>query len=409
MAFNNSHTLYLCYFGLREPLVQTQVLPYLREIKKLNGLKVSLLTFEPDFNEKWTAEQISVEQQKLASENINWHCLPYHKRPSVPATVYDVLNGTRYIIKLSHKEKIDIIHARAHVPMLMAMLANKFIKCLMIFDIRGLMAEEYADAGIWKKNSKPFRFIKRIELKGIEKASQIVVLTNRMRDYLVEKNLKKSGDIEVIPCCVDFSQIKQVSTRELKSSRFELIYAGSATGLYLLREMGSFFLELRKQKSNAFFRILTASSPQMVKEIFNELKIDKNDYSVNHVSPKEVSDYLSRAHIGISFRKPTFSQIAASPTKIPEYLACGLPVISNYGIGDIDLLLKEENVGICIKRFDQSELARSVTEILSLLNENRIAERCVRVAHKHFDLATIGSSGYQNVYHRLMKSKISAQ
>ena len=25
-------TLYICYFGLREPLVQTQVLPYLREL-----------------------------------------------------------------------------------------------------------------------------------------------------------------------------------------------------------------------------------------------------------------------------------------------------------------------------------------------------------------------------------------
>ncbi|HEX7175235.1 MAG TPA: hypothetical protein VF240_08130, partial [Pyrinomonadaceae bacterium] len=25
-------TLYLCYFGLREPLVQTQVLPYLRQL-----------------------------------------------------------------------------------------------------------------------------------------------------------------------------------------------------------------------------------------------------------------------------------------------------------------------------------------------------------------------------------------
>ena len=26
-----SAALYICYFGLREPLVQTQVLPYLRE------------------------------------------------------------------------------------------------------------------------------------------------------------------------------------------------------------------------------------------------------------------------------------------------------------------------------------------------------------------------------------------
>jgi hypothetical protein len=40
-------TLYLCYFWINEPLVQTQVLPYLREIRK-GGTEVSLLTFERD-------------------------------------------------------------------------------------------------------------------------------------------------------------------------------------------------------------------------------------------------------------------------------------------------------------------------------------------------------------------------
>ena len=35
-------TLYICYFGLREPLVQTQVLPYLRELVR-DGVGVYLL------------------------------------------------------------------------------------------------------------------------------------------------------------------------------------------------------------------------------------------------------------------------------------------------------------------------------------------------------------------------------
>ena len=37
-------SLYLCYFGLREPLVQTQVLPYLRGVSA-SGVEVTLLTF----------------------------------------------------------------------------------------------------------------------------------------------------------------------------------------------------------------------------------------------------------------------------------------------------------------------------------------------------------------------------
>ncbi len=86
----NSHTLYLCYFGLREPLVQTQVLPYLRQIRA-GGIAVTLLTFESNPKENWTTQQIGVEQRKLADEGIKWHFLTYHKRPSAPATLYDVL------------------------------------------------------------------------------------------------------------------------------------------------------------------------------------------------------------------------------------------------------------------------------------------------------------------------------
>ena len=394
------HTLYLCYFGLREPLVQTQVLPYLREIQRDN-VKVSLLTFEPDLKAKWTAEQIKTERDKLAAVNIDWHSLTYHKTPTAPATFYDVLNGARFAINLSRREKIDVLHARAHIPVLMAMLARKVTKSKIIFDIRGMMADEYADAGVWRENSKPYRFVKYIERKGIEQASQIVVLTAKFRDYLVGKGLRKIETIEVIPCCVDFSRVSEKIGDSRKRDRFELIYAGSVTGLYLLREMGNFFLELKKHKPDAFFRILTVSPPQNVREVFDELKISENDYTVSKVSAGEVPEYLKQAHLGISFRKATFSQIASSPTKIPEYLACGLPVVSNDGIGDTDTLLENEQVGVCLKNFEQNEIAAAAVKMLELLDENEIAEKCVKVAHKYFDLAVVGRNGYQNVYRRL--------
>lgn len=400
-------TLYLCYFGLREPLVQTQVLPYLREINKLENLKVSLLTFEPDFKEKWTPEQIAAEKKKFAGEGIDWYCLPYHKRPSAPATFFDVLNGARFIVNLSGREKIDFLHARAHIPMLIALFAQKIIKSRIVFDIRGLMAEEYVDAGVWSENSKPFRLIKYVERKGIEKASQIVVLTRRMRDLLVKRGWKKEEKIEVIPCCVDFARINQTGEKIEKNDRFEMIYAGSTTGLYLLREMGNFFLELKKRKPEAFFRILTASPPQIVRDMFRELRIEENDFAVAKVSPAEVPQYLKKARLGISLRKPTFSQIAASPTKIPEYLACGLPVVSNCGIGDTDEFLEKNKVGVSLKNFSQNDMARAADEIFEILNTNEIVSKCVRAAHQYFHLSAVGGESYRNVYRRLVANEIS--
>src|SRR5438093_272616 len=72
-------TLYICYFGLHEPLVQTQVLPYLRHLAAA-GLKVHLLTFEPRLKEKWNRDDLTRQRQRLSAEGISWSCLPYHKR-----------------------------------------------------------------------------------------------------------------------------------------------------------------------------------------------------------------------------------------------------------------------------------------------------------------------------------------
>ena len=87
-----ARALYLCYFSLHEPLVQTQVLPYLRELVA-GGVGMSLLTFEPDLKTRWTSDSIAAWRQRLREAGIEWHMLPYHKHPSLPATMYDILAG----------------------------------------------------------------------------------------------------------------------------------------------------------------------------------------------------------------------------------------------------------------------------------------------------------------------------
>ena len=106
-------SLYICYFGLREPLVQTQVLPYLREIIK-DGVNISLLTFEPDLKRKWTQAEIENERSNLSDEGVAWHCLAYHKRPSAVATSYDIFRGAWFIRQMIGREKIVILHGHAH-------------------------------------------------------------------------------------------------------------------------------------------------------------------------------------------------------------------------------------------------------------------------------------------------------
>ena len=397
-------TLYLCYFGLREPLVQTQVLPYLREIAK-GGVTVTLLTFEPDLRKRWSEIEITETKKALTNENINWNCLPYHKRPTLPATLFDILNGAHYAWKLVRREKIAVLHARTHVPLIMALIVKALTNCRVIFDIRGLVADEYVDAGVWRKGSFPFHLVKKVERLGLKRAEQIVVLTEKMKNHLVANKLKAAENIEVVPCCVDFSRIRQsIYDNERKAVRFELIYAGSVTGLYLLEEMGHFFLELKKRIPKAFFRVLTTSPPATVLATFDKLGIAQDDFEIQAVSPTEVPAFIGRARLAISFRKPTFSQIAASPTKIPEYLSVGVPVVANAGIGDMDALLENTNVGVVLQNFEPLSLLNAVDSALRLFEDENLANRCIETALTNFDLTTVGGKGYLNVYERIAKN-----
>ena len=401
-------TLYLCYFGLREPLVQTQVLPYLRQLAAA-GIKVHLLTFEPRLPAEWSEAEKAKQSAQLAMDGISWFCLPYHKSPSIPATVYDIIAGARFALRLARREGLDVIHARSHIPMSMALLVARLRpRVRVIFDIRGLIAEEYADAGVWREKSPAFRAVKKLEHMGLRRADGIVVLTRRMRDWLVSRRLVDAERIEVIPCCVDLlsyqgngeqGKIKTITNDE--EGRFEVVYAGSVTGLYMLEEMARFFLELRARRPGAFFRILTMSSSQQAASVLRHAGLSEEDFQVMGVAATEVPAFLSRARLGLSFRKPTFSQIAASPTKISEYLAAGLPVVSNQGIGDTDDLLEVERIGVVVKDFDHDALSRAAEEALALADESGIAERCRQTAQRHFDLVNVGGARYLQLYRHL--------
>lgn len=418
MSVKPSHTLYLCYFGLREPLVQTQVLPYLREIKKIDGLKVSLLTFEPNFKEKWTTEEIAAEKEKLTAENINWNCLPYHKRPSAPATVFDILCGAWFTWKMIRREKVNLIHARVHVPAMMGAIAKKFTfgkKTKLLFDIRGFFPEEYTDAGVWKADSLLYKSVKRAEKWLFKESDGFVVLTEKAREILFPESKKNSSDsfgrpVEVIPCCVDLGHFIKASEdfqnefrRELNlEDRFVVAYVGSFGGWYLTDEMVDFFAAARERNPKTFALILTQRDQEKIIEKLLKKGFKDTDFFVKSVSPKQIPKYLGAADVALSFIKACYSKQSSSPTKIPEYLACGLPIISNKGVGDVDELINNDRVGVILDDFSFQSYSKAFDDVIELKNEQGFAERSRSSAKNRFELEEVGGAKYRSIYRRIL-------
>src|SRR5262249_21456477 len=125
-------TLYLCYFGLRESLVQTQVLLYRRELAR-SGITAHLLTFEPGWPHSWSDEEHAGWRERLREDGVEWRALAYHGKPSALATLYDILVGTLTAVRLARRERIEELHARAHIPLVMALFAQRLFGAKVLF------------------------------------------------------------------------------------------------------------------------------------------------------------------------------------------------------------------------------------------------------------------------------------
>ena len=409
-------TLYLCYFGLREPLVQTQVLPYLREIMRSEPpIEVSLLTFEPGGVSDMEAARIKAE---LAAEGIEWNWLKYHKRFSVLATAYDIFRGTLFIWNKLRKDRIDVLHGRVHIPTLMGALARKLSrrKPKLLFDIRGFFPEEYTDAGRWPEIGWLFRIAKRVEKWLLSEADGFVVLTEKARDVLFPGSRENGHDasgrpVEVIPCCVDFdgrfsafhSSARGEYRRELGiDDRFVIVHLGALGGLYLTNEIVKLVSAERGRNQNAYLLLLTQSDPSEATGLLDEHDFQCTDYLIKKVAPKDVPMYLVASDVAISFVKSSFSTLSRSPTKIPEYLACGLPVICNAGVGDVDLLVNKYKVGAIIDEFSEQSYLRAIDLTNELKKEARFEEHSREVSLTEFDLVAVGGKRYRRLYQRIM-------
>jgi glycosyltransferase involved in cell wall biosynthesis len=407
MTDRPQHTLYICYFGLREPLVQTQVIPYLREIAKA-GIKVSLLTFEPELKSRWSVPQIEAMQTELAAINIEWARLAYHKRPSAIATAYDILAGVRFLHRKMDNAKIDVLHGRVHVATLMGAIARMFSKNRprLIFDIRGFFPEEYTDAGIWPENGWHYRAAKRVEKWLMREADGFVVLTEKAKGILFADETRP---VEVIPCCVDFkerfSSVNEVSSEAIEGKlgtkgRFVFAHVGALGGLYLTDEIVDFLEAARSIEPTTFALFLTQTDPSHVTGLLREKGFTESDYFVGQVSPSVIPSYLSVANAGLSFVKATYATQSRSPTKIPEYLAAGLPIIANSGVGDVDKLIADEGVGVLLDGFGREAYLDAVGQLRTL---GDISEKCRETAKRRFDLETVGGVRYRKLYEKLLQ------
>ena len=397
-----SGVLYISYDGMLEPLGQSQVLGYLKRLAV--GRSLYLISFEKgdDWDNRVERERLLNE---IADSGIVWHPLRYHKRPSALATLWDIVCGITVGLWLVCRYRLNIVHARSYVASVMALVLKGLTGTKFLFDMRGFWADERVDGGMWPAGGRLYQVAKWFERHFLLHADFVVSLTqaavDEMRTFPYLQGCMPS--FEVITTCADLELFRPRQEKFLPPSvdrPFILGYVGSVGVWYLFDETLRCFTLLRERLPDARLSILNKGGHDFIRDRLHALNIDADSVHLEEADHTGVARAMQNMDAGVFIIKPVYSKMASAPTKLGEFLGCGVPCLGNSGVGDMAAILEQEQVGVALHCFDDEAMRKALDGLLQLTKTEGIRERCRNVALRYFSLDE-GVRRYASVYQRL--------
>lgn len=385
--------LYLSYTGLLEPLGRSQILAYLSRLS--DEYQFTVVSFEKagDFAEVAKVEAL---QEECATYGIDWQPKIYHHKPRLLATLWDLSVLLHATWTFSRSGRAELVHCRSYIPAIAALLTGKVTKVPFVFDMRALWLDEMIDAGRLDRGSIVHRILMLLENKLLKEAAHVVSLTQAAVDYLqAQKPYLKRQNFSVITTCVDLSKF---ITRNIESSPKKLGTMGTViSGWYHLDWL---FLTLQtqmKKDKSAMFKIVTRDSEQTLRELAIQYGIDDSKLEIISSRPNDIANNIADIKVGLLYFTAGVSKLGSAPTRMGEFLACGIPVIGNRGVGDMADLIERYKVGVVIEDGSQASIDNALANLDVLYQDKDLATRCRDAAEVYFS-ADNGADKYRKIY-----------
>ena len=297
--------LYVSHTGMTEPLGHSQVIPHVEGLARA-GFLMEIVAFEP---ERATLDEIRAVEERLEAAGTGYL---WSRRSASHAFSVKVAEATRALTRLLARalmRRPRIVHARSYLPSAVAHFAAALSPgTRFLFDVRGLLGEEYVDAGHWSAESYRYKLLKRVEKRLFAHADGVVVLTERHRRYLYEEArlVARETHIEVIPTCVDVARFSATAEARARwrhelgaGDRFVLVYAGTLGGWYREEDMVRFYAALRRRPAS--FVLYTHSPTDRFDAAIARVGVPREEVVVRRVAPSDMPAALAAADAGVSF------------------------------------------------------------------------------------------------------------
>jgi len=355
------HIVYLSLDGLCEPLGQSQVYSYIERLQYSHS--VTVISFEKEGFEQDSSFS------KIERSLDNWIPLNYASGNS--RNWGSLIRLLRILLVLRLKNRISLLHCRGYIMASYGYLFS-FLGVDYIFDFRGFWIDEKIHSnslGIFKNAQTLLRYW---ESRLFKKSNHIISLTVSARDYIVDTFDISEKRIVVIPTCVNPSHF-MVSERyrlevrsRLNISKEDrvLLFSGSLGGYYSIPEIVKFYKLFRFHYNySTKFIILTRQNSSWLERELKVEGLEVDELNILKVDHTDVYKYLNCADLGLILYSNDLSSVARSPTKLAEYLLCGLPFAAP-NLGDNLAILSESNLSKLVYEYGNRESYGNVIKAL---------------------------------------------
>lgn len=399
-------TLYVSYDGLLEALGESQVVGYIERLATTYDITVISFEKPADLEDGTRAADM---RRRLDACGIRWVCLTYHKRPPALSTLFDVARGILAARRWSRRTGGRIVHARGYVPALIAFALKSMRKTQLLFDMRGFWADEKVDAGHWDREGRLYRVTKACERRFFESADAIVSLTHAgVAEFPgLGYHIRPGIPIEVIPTCTDVDRFTPGPKDPALEAQLGLAghqvlgCVGTISNWYLREPMLDYLAFLLRAMPRLKVLAVTAEDHAALRAHARERGVDVDRLVLRRAVFGDMPQFFRLMDVGMFFIKPVFSKKGSAATKLGEFLASGVPVVINDGVGDSGDIVRDQCVGIVMRELHASAFAETLASVRALFDDQDVRRRCRAAGVSLFDAAA-GAEKYRAIYSAML-------
>ena len=260
----------------------------------------------------------------------------------------------KYVYKEILREKPDVIHANDLDALIPAYMAQKKLKCKLIYDSHEIYVENNNFIG-----RKVLKFIySKIEKHILKKVDLMVCVSNAAAEYFVKK-YKIKKPLVVTNCAIQKEIYKGV---EVKNEGFEVLNHGQ---FYAGRGYDIMIKACEYLRDYPEIKLAIRGFGTLEHELRE--KVEENGYNnfifYQPVTVQELIPMAARSMVGVAITEPICLNFELSVSnKLFEYAAAGLPVIMS-DIPEHRYLNEKYRFGIILKENTPHDLALAIKKL----------------------------------------------